>query len=300
MTVLHAHEEPGASLLRDAWRWHCWQPPWLPGRIRGRIKRWALGRYTRPVVCRLDTGQRFVARPDDFVQCEIGITGSWEGLIYQAVKGLVPPGSTVLDVGAHVGYSAMLFAEWVGPDGRVHCFEPVPAHASQIEDNARLNGYERRLSVRRLAVGDRRGRASFHHDVTQNTGMGSLVPRPTQGVTVDVDMQALDEWRAEARVGPVALVKIDVEGAEGLVVRGMAKGLGAGDYAALLVEIHDRELEQFGTPLGELLETLGAAGYRLLHWEDSGGFVPGAAPGHVCYLLAIASSAPVPARGAAW
>ena len=295
MRALSAHEEPGASLLREAWGWHCWQPYWLPGRIRARIKRWALGRYARPIVCRLDTGQRFVARPDDFVQCEIGVTGSWEGLIYQAVKGLVPRGSTVLDVGAHVGYSAMLFADWVGPEGRVHCFEPVATHASQIEENARLNGYERRLTVRRLAVSDRRGRASFHHDVTQNTGMGSLAPRPTQGVSVDVELHALDAWRAEAGVGPVALVKIDVEGAEGLVLRGMALGLRRGDYAALLVEIHDGELPKFGTPLGELLDRLGAAGYRLLHWEDGGRFAPGATPGRVSYLLALAPSIAVPA-----
>jgi FkbM family methyltransferase len=290
VSVLRAHEEPDISLLEGAWRWHCWHPRWMPGRIRGRIKRWALSRYRRPVLCRLDTGQRFVTRPDDFVQCEIGITGSWEGLIYQTVKGLVPRGATVLDVGAHVGYSGMLFADWVGPRGKVHCFEPVSAHAAQIEDNARLNGFQGRITVHRLAISDRPGRASFHHDVTQNTGMGSLAPRPGQGVTVEVETQALDRWRAQEGVGQVALVKIDVEGAEGLVLRGMADGLKGGEYGALLVEIHEGDLPRFDTPLPDLLERLAAAGYRLMRWEDRGGFVAGAQTGPLSYLLALAPS----------
>lgn len=290
MNALVAHEEPGASMLQNAWRWHCWQPRWMPGRIRSRIKRWALARYSHPVVCLLDTGQRFVARPNDFVQCEIGVTGSWEGPIYRAVRPLVHSGSIVLDVGAHVGYSAMLFAEWVGSRGSVYCFEPVPGHADQIEESARLNGYEQRIAVRRLAVSERRGRAAFHHDTTQNTGMGSLAPRPAQSVTLQVDTRSLDEWRADEGVGDVALVKIDVEGAEGLVLRGMAKGLGAGEYRMLLVEVHEGELPKFGTTLGSLLAELTSKGYRLMRWEEPGRFVTDPAPEHVSYLLALAPS----------
>jgi len=170
----------GVPNIERAWGWHLWRPRWLPGRLLGPLKRWALRQYASPIECRLDTGQRFMARPDDLVQCEIAVTGSWEGLIYRAVRPLVEPGAVVVDVGAHVGYSTLLFADWVGPGGHVYCFEPVIAHAEQLGENVRLNGYEGRVVINRVAVAAREGSADFYHDTTLNSGMGSLAPRPGQ------------------------------------------------------------------------------------------------------------------------
>ena len=64
----------------------------------------------------------------------------------------------------------------------------------------------------------------------------------------------------------------------------------AGEYDALLVEVHEGELPKFGTPFGGLLEALGDAGYRLMHWQEAGRFAAGAVSGQVSYLLALSPS----------
>lgn len=274
--------------LERAWAWHLWRPRWLPGRCLGPLKRWALRRYASPIECRLDTGQRFMARPDDLVQCEIAVTGSWEGLIYRAVRPLVEPGAVVVDIGAHVGYSVLRFADWVGPGGRVYCFEPVIAHAEQLEDNVRLNHYEGRVVVSRVAVAAAEGSADFHHDTTLNSGMGSLAPRPGQRRRLRVPTVGLDRWLDARGIDRVGLVKVDIEGAEGLALEGMRAGLTRHRYRVLLVEVHRGELGRFGCSVSGLLSRLREAGYRLMSWEDSGWFASGAIPDSVEYLLALA------------
>src|SRR2546430_4581907 len=51
---------------------------------------------------------------------------SWNPVEYRAFRSAVRPGTTVLDVGANVGAYTLMFAAWVGDEGRVFAFEPAP------------------------------------------------------------------------------------------------------------------------------------------------------------------------------
>ena len=290
---LDAYSEPGAALLAAAWGWHRWQPRWLPSRAAHVLRRWALRRYHELVLCRLDGGQRFLVHPSDLVQCEIGVTGQWEGLIYQAVRPLVPRGAVVVDVGAHVGYSTMLFADWVGPTGSVYCFEPLPTHIGQIGQSLALNGYEDRVTVNRCAVSDHAGSAGFYYDTTQNTGLGSLRPRRAQRRTLTVETVALDAWAQARHLTHIDLVKMDIEGAEGAALRGMAAGLGAHFYRLLLIELHAAELAAYGSSIDGVLSFLRARGYRVFPWEDAGRFVAEPVAWVPNYVLAVAPQLPL-------
>lgn len=278
--------EVGTTQLNRAWAWHRWGPRWLPSRLSTRIKRMALRKYSAPIPCSLESGQKFVVRPNDFVQCEIGITGGWESLIYQAVRVLVQPGSVVLDIGAHVGYSAVLFAEWVGASGHVYCFEPLPPHAEQIAENMRLNDYQKRVSIIRKAASGEIGTASFHYSMNQNTGIGSLRVGRGHNHILQVETVALDAWRAANGIRQVDFLKLDVEGAEALVLEGMAEGLSLHEYSILLVELHASELPKFGSSVELVLSKIKEYGYRILYWESPGAFVT-RPPASFGYVLAV-------------
>jgi FkbM family methyltransferase len=195
------------------------------------LRRLALTRYAVPVLCRLSTGQQFFADPSDLVQCLVGTTGGWEQLIFEAIHPFVEPNATVLDIGAHVGYAALLFAEWVGPPGRVVCFEPVPNNVTQLLRNLGANGYQGRTIVVPSAVSEEASLRSFYDDDGSNSGMGSLGARGSRSPSRQVHTIAIDDWLAATDVPEIALTKIDVEGAEALVVRGMAKSLAEGGTA---------------------------------------------------------------------
>lgn len=285
--ALVAWQEPGRTVLRQAAEWHEWSPPWLPSRVASVVRQRALRRYRAPVLCQLPGGQRFFADPSDLVQCLVGTTGGWEQLIFDAVGPLVPAGSTVLDVGAHVGYAALRFGDWVGPTGRVVCFEPVPAHLVQLSRNLDVNGYESRTTVVPMAVCDEAGDRPFFDAGASNTGMSSLEGGSDRAPSRRVRTVSIDGWLAHAGVAEIALTKIDVEGAEALVVRGMAESLTAGRHRAVLVELHPGVEPRIGQQVAEAFARVAGQPYALLDWQPSGRFMPIDAAEPANYLLAV-------------
>ncbi len=127
------------------------------------------------------------------------------------------PGSVFYDIGANVGFFAVLAGGLVGATGSVWAFEPAPASAARARANAQRNGFAH-VTVVEAAVGASRGRA------TLTFGASSAEDRLDGGAQeggVVVDVIGVDEWRAECGAPPPTLVMIDVEGAELDVLEGM-------------------------------------------------------------------------------
>ncbi len=165
-------------------------------------------------------------------------TGDVELPVQQALAELLRPGDLVLDVGANVGFLTVIAARLVGPAGRVVAFEPVPANARQVRRNARLNRLAN-IDVEELAVGDRTGRARLV--LARFAGGAALeeagAPPDDRGV-LEVAITTLDDWLAARGRPSPALVKIDVEGGEPAVLRGLVGTL-ARARPVLLVEVDD-------------------------------------------------------------
>ena len=153
------------------------------------------------------------------------------------------PGDTVWDVGANIGWFALLAARRVGPMGHVVAFEPLPANAELIAHNALRNGLA--VEVVEAAVSDRPGTAPFD-------AHSSLSGRLASNGALTVATGTLDGWLE--RFGTPALIKLDIEGAETDALRG-ARRLLAHERPVIVCECH-------GTN-GEVSEMLRAAGYRL-------------------------------------
>jgi FkbM family methyltransferase len=276
---------PTASDVERAWAWHRWGPRWLPGRIAAKIRSRALAKYSELGEYRLDTGRRMLLRLVDMIQCTIARNGEWEGQIHDAVARFVKPGDAVLDVGGHIGYSALRFADWVGPTGKVIAFEPLGENVAHIAKNLELNGLADRVRVVQAAVADRQGEAAFAVHSADNAGMGALDPH-ARTRTIQVPTVALDDWLDGHGVAKTALVKIDVEGAEALVLSGMQRGLRKDRYPAIFLEVHPTRLSAFGSSLEAVFEMLRASGYRLAPWNVEGRFEEGPFPADGLYLLA--------------
>jgi len=144
------------------------------------------------------------------------------------------PGATVVDVGANHGYFSVLAAALVGPTGRVEAFEPNPPVADALAEVLARNGVDGRVSVHRVALADRDGEAEFFPSVSPvNDGLSSLLVSDdavAHGViradhSIRVPTETFDAFAERAELGRVDLLKIDVEGAEALVLRGMERTL---------------------------------------------------------------------------
>src|SRR6516165_4012353 len=131
------------------------------------------------------------------------------------------PGGTAVDIGANIGVHALTMAKTVGPGGRVVCFEPLAHIASTLERTLRLNGFGERSQVICSAAADSAGEATLHR--APHSPMSSLYPIPENYAFLTVRTIALDDHFAPGE--RVDLVKIDVEGAEPLVYKGMSRVL---------------------------------------------------------------------------
>jgi FkbM family methyltransferase len=165
------------------------------------------------------------------------LLGTAEPDMQAALKTLVRPGMTVYDLGANVGFISMIAAHLVGPEGRVIAFEPLPANARQIKYNASLNNFSH-VMVREEAMSDKDGEALFQTTGFPTTGKlenGHFNKEKAGEVMVRV--RSLDAVITEAKLPSPDLIKMDVEGAETLVLRGASQTLMSA-RPVLLIELH--------------------------------------------------------------
>lgn len=172
----------------------------------------------------------------------------------------VKPGETWLDVGAHYGYTAIALAHYVGTGGRVFAFEPMLASAGCIAQTRQLNALAQ-LTVVPLALGNAHGMTLEQLPIVRGmldstlvhangqTGAGNVWQEPLMVVALDDFWQSLN-----GNNSVVHGIKIDVQGMEIQVVRGMLSLLRA-QQPKLVVEVHH------GVSRPELLDLLRQAGY---------------------------------------
>jgi len=146
-------------------------------------------------------------------------------------------GGDFVDVGAHIGMYSVRAALELRGRGRVLAFEPNPSARAQLEENLRLNGCGN-VIVLDSAVGDEVGEAVLHVPTSPDPSFSSLEGgRFDEAEPVVVPLVTVDQAVAEHGIAP-SVVKIDVEGREVAVVRGMTETI-TDCRPTLLVEVSD-------------------------------------------------------------
>jgi FkbM family methyltransferase len=137
------------------------------------------------------------------------------------------PGMTVIDVGANVGYMALLAAKTVGAGGTVIAIEPDPGNAELLTANVERNGY-RNVLIQRCAVGSEPGTAQLYRSAW-NMGNHRLNPgaggQAIAHEAIAVPVRTVDAIVADNRLSRVDVIKMDVEGYEPGVLGGMTSTL---------------------------------------------------------------------------
>ena len=189
---------------------------------------------------------------------------SFEWSNIEFIRRYLRPGDTVLDVGANVGMFSYAALQMVGSTGHVTAVEPLPWAAHVIEANASLNHLTSNFQVRALAVSESAGTTRFVADADVSSHISYTSPMEAQSATIEVKTAALDDLIG---AGPVSLVKLDVEGAEHLALRGFRGHLASGSVATIILEAHDHSLREMGSSRSEVVELLAAFGYRLFSYD---------------------------------
>jgi FkbM family methyltransferase len=170
------------------------------------------------------------------------------------------PDDVFFDIGANVGtYSCFAAGQLDG--GRVVAFEPEPANADRLRDNAGLNG--RDIDLRRIALSDSNGTGQLERNgSTPGAGQHALARRPSLD-TVEVPQSTGDRLVTGGTLPVPNVVKIDVEGAEMKVLDGLTATLARDACRHVYCEVHPDRLRRFDQHPDQLAGVLEAAGFTV-------------------------------------
>jgi FkbM family methyltransferase len=170
-----------------------------------------------------------------------------------------------LDIGANIGYYSMLVAHASRRRASVHAFEPVDRNFAALNRNRDLNGLSSIIHTYRTAISGTVGEAEFRLPPGTNRGIGSLCPSSGSAQTGHrVKTTTIDYFAQEKGLDRVSCIKIDVEGAEALVISGGTETIRRWQ-PILMIEDNRAALARFGASEQSLLETLRGLGYRVYY-----------------------------------
>lgn len=194
-------------------------------------------------------------------------TNGFERLQRGILEQIILPGSTVLDVGANLGFYTCLFASKVGPTGKVIAVEPTPSVFQTLQNNIALNGLNDRVAPLQIALSDTEGTASMHvfsegNEVYNSLGAEkSWLDEPPES-SIDVSTKTMDLLLAEIPNDEPCFIKIDVEGFQHQVLQGGINRLNQMQHVALMVELNDNTSQQCGSTAGDSLELMSSCGFQ--------------------------------------
>ena len=199
----------------------------------------------------------------------IAVFGIRERAQTELIKRVLRKGQVVLDIGANIGYYALMEATIVSREGKVYAFEPFPRTFGLLERSVEANNYGDIVETHNVAVGDVPGMTKLYLTEKDNTHItldpeqystaSEVVSRNADGWDyVDVESITIDDFMRDRE--QVDVIRMDVEGFEWKIIDGMMETLErAGTGLKMFIEVHPpyrEEDNQFG-PRWEKLSAMG-------------------------------------------
>lgn len=188
-----------------------------------------------PVTVKHTYGFDIYLNPEDLgISPSIGVLGLYELRTTELFLQLLHRGSTVVDVGANVGFFTLLAAKLVGNEGNIVSFEPEPTSFSLLSESVQRNNFSNVKLVRKCAS-DTDGEKTLYLSSSAHKGMHSIT-RDSGGASVTVPSARLDTELSQLGIDHIDLLKVDVEGAEPEVLKGAHRLLSQGRIENMIVE----------------------------------------------------------------
>lgn len=207
----------------------------------------------------------------------------WQGFqeadegVLRLIKRHLPEDGTFLDIGANIGSFTLVGAR-VAKRGRVHSFEPSDHHFRRLSHNVALNGFGN-VTLNKLGLSDQPGSATlFLPSVSgqmNNSGAASLYAASAPGaqVTEEVALVTLDDYVRDHGISRIDLIKIDIEGAEFIALRG-ARATLEKFRPIVLMEMDKDSMQRACCKAEDILEFWRALGYTVGRIANSGEIIP--------------------------
>lgn len=232
----------------------------------GRILWWKANQlfFHLPVIVTIDkSGMRCVCNPNR----------SYGGLMiylnlpeYKEMtffKKILTEKSIFIDVGANIGIYSLLAASII-KKGKIYSFEPVSSVLDDLYQNIRINGLGGRVQVLEKVASDKTGYSEF---IAEDISEYSHIIYSKTSKSLTVPSIKLDDFCGNKKISFVDVIKIDVEGAEFQVLKGLEGYLKKGKVGVLIIELN-RTNQSFGKDSNEIIGYLKNLNYHVFKFNE--------------------------------
>lgn len=181
----------------------------------------------------------------------------WAILVQQLLSAILGKGDRFIDIGANIGMISLCAVRLVGERGEVECFEPNPDCVAKIRENISLNGLTN-ITIHPVGLSDERGKMTLNL-ATTHTGTATFasIENPERSYSVEV-LIGDDVLLSNKNI--IKLIKIDVEGFELHVLKGLKRTLDT-FKPFLITEFLESHFQRANTSGKEIKNYLTGKGY---------------------------------------
>ncbi|MGK7867410.1 FkbM family methyltransferase [Falsiroseomonas sp. E2-1-a20] len=215
----------------------------------------------------------FLPASDDGMTPDIILRGQWEPHVEAVLRRTLKPGMRVAELGANIGFHTLVMAEAVGPAGHIDAFEPYPKVLPLLRRTLAANHFHRRVTLHEIAILDLAGEVRFAADPTQAGSAHLAIPVAAANYTEGFAAPArrLDDVLAD--VPALDLLRMDVEGTEGLALRGATALIARSPRLVVVMEWSPIMLAARGD-VADLAAWITGLGFRARRIERNGRLTP--------------------------
>jgi FkbM family methyltransferase len=205
---------------------------------------------------KLKDGRQFYANLTTGMQETVFFIGEFERVLSEIALRLIRPGDVCIDVGANFGWYTSLMAR-CAKAGEVHSFEPTPQSFFELKRNHELMGSPESVILNNIALGDANGTVQIHLFEGLGSGNASLAGKDNVDSQVfDCEMTTLDSYMDERGMDQVDFVKVDIEGAELMFLKGANRLFAQAVPPIFMIEMASEQTANFGYHPDELIRFL--------------------------------------------
>ena len=196
---------------------------------------------------------------EDSIYKQLALDGQREFEATKIIKQIIKPGYKIFELGANVGYYALLEAKLIGESGKIYAVEPEKNNFTILKKNIELNRLKN-IKVDNIAISDKDGQYPLY--VTANSNLHSMI-KPKSGDYREemVVTKSVDSYLAEK--GGINYLRMDIEGYEFQALQGMDNTLKNNPGLKLFIELHAHLMKTKQTIA--ILQKLKSFGFEIIY-----------------------------------
>jgi FkbM family methyltransferase len=166
-------------------------------------------------------------------------------------------GMIIAEIGANIGYYALLEASIIGKTGKIYAIEPFPLNFDLLNKNINLNSYQNIIDAYNIAISNRSGVEKLY--VKDKHNLCNMLENESEG-SIEVKTETFDNFIKNKQ--KPELIRMDIEGYEYFVLDGMKKTIKQCNSCKMFIELHLYQMDKKGLDYKKPVKTLFELGFK--------------------------------------